>query len=106
MGFECHYRDPAKRRAGANDAHGSPVEKRLEAMESLIQHLLNKSDQGQMPDTPWTDSVGLADTQMPETQLPGMLPYHTDSVDGMCAITFAGEYVPGYFGMNLLPSSH
>ncbi|KAE8141839.1 fungal-specific transcription factor domain-containing protein [Aspergillus pseudotamarii] len=99
MGFECHYQDPAKRRGGAaNTQASSPLEARLDAMEDLIQQLLSKSNQGQLPDTPWTASAGIAETQMPEAPRMEKRRYNTDSVDGMCAITFAGEYVPGYFG--------
>jgi hypothetical protein len=84
------------------DAHSSsPLEGRVEAMESLIQHLLSKLNQGQLPDTPATDVIGIAEAQvLPEMQLPKLHPYNTDSVDGMCTITFAGEYFPGYFGMD------
>ncbi|GFF29470.1 uncharacterized transcriptional regulatory protein C3C7.04 [Aspergillus udagawae] len=68
-------------------------------MESLIQQLLSKLNQGQLPDTPATDVIGIAEAQvLPEMQLPKLHPYNTDSVDGMCTITFADEYFPGYFG--------
>lgn len=93
MGFECHYRDPVHPQARAPDTpSASPLEGRLEAMEAVIQHLLSRSNEPQLPDTPWTDSASAAATAE-------VHPFTSDSVDGMCAITFAGEYVPGYFGL-------
>lgn len=68
-------------------------------MEAAIQHLLSRSNEPQLPDTPWTDPAGAADMRTSEVPLPGLQPYNSDSVDGMCAITFAGEHVPGYFGI-------
>lgn len=102
MGFECHYQDPAKRRASAASTnYSSPLEGRLEVMETLVRELLSKSNQRQVPETPWTDSVSIAEMQMLEAPTSEMRLY-TDSVDGMCAITFAGESVSGYFGMALV----
>lgn len=73
-------------------------------MEALIQQLLRKSDQAQSPDTPWGDSIAVSETQMPEALMMEVRPFNTDSVDGMCSITFAGEYVTGYFGMIVVPA--
>ncbi|OGM39341.1 hypothetical protein ABOM_012043 [Aspergillus bombycis] len=100
MGFECYYQEPAKGRAGVVDSHSSSsLQGRVEAMESLIRQLLSKLNQGQLPDTPATDVVGTTEAQvLLDMQLPKLRFYNTDSVDGMCAITFAGEKFAGYFG--------
>ncbi|KAF9889017.1 hypothetical protein FE257_007994 [Aspergillus nanangensis] len=103
MGFHCWYRDPARHDAQGLQSDASSLENRMDAIERLLHNFLAGFDHG---------PSDVSNTRQPSTMYSPLrsacnarpskdgaaLVLSSDSVDGMCSITFAGECTLGHFG--------